>query len=48
MTSLKPGARSMVWNHRTAADRVVDCARMLRVHGFLSDAEVDRVLRRVR
>lgn len=47
MQTLKPKEKARVWRSKSAFERVEDCRFMLRVHGFLSDSESDRVTKRI-
>lgn len=46
-TKLQPHKTAVTWEGGDNAERVMDCVRMLHVHGFLSEAERDRAVRRV-
>lgn len=43
----KLSQRSGVWKSETLLERFMRCRAMLRIHGFLSDAESDKVHRRL-
>jgi len=47
MHTLKPKETASTWRGKSAFERVEDCRFMLRVHGFLTDAESDRVTKRI-
>lgn len=47
METLKPMEPAAPWNDKNLYERVDQCRFMLRVHGFLSDAESDRVTKRI-
>jgi hypothetical protein len=43
----KLSQKSGVWKSETLLNRFMRCRAMLRIHGFLSDAESDKVHRRI-
>lgn len=47
METLKPNEKPRVWREKSVFERVEDCRFMLRVHGFLSEAESDKVTKRI-
>lgn len=47
MKTLKPKELATVWNAESIYDRVEECRFMLKVHGFLSEGESDRVIKRI-
>ena len=47
METLDPKKAAKPWNHETIYERVDDCRFMLKVHGFLSESESDRVIKRI-
>lgn len=47
METLKPTDSAQYWSANPVHERIEDCRFMLRVHGFLSDAESDRISKRI-
>lgn len=47
MTRMRPIDKLKAWKSEIAIDRVLGCAAMLHCHGFLSDAERNRVQSRI-
>jgi hypothetical protein len=44
---VKPADEAVAWEAATALDRMQDCALHLLVHGFLTDAEHSKVMKRI-
>lgn len=47
MATLNPREKPKDWHSLSVFTRIEDCRFMLRVHGFLTDAESDRVTKRI-
>lgn len=47
MTRLKPNALMPQWDQQMAIDRIFNCRVMLSMHGFLTDAETERIHMRI-
>ena len=45
---MKPTDKLMAWKSDDAVSRIHACAVMLSLHGFLSDAEAERVKARIK
>lgn len=48
MTKLRPQDKFPAWKSETCLRRMLACAGLLNVHGFMSDGERSRVQRRLR
>ena len=45
---MKPSDKLMAWKREAALDRIEGCRVMLNLHGFVSDAENEKIKQRIR
>lgn len=45
--NLDPNKKPQVWKCKTLSERMQNCRAMLALHGFLTDAESERVCERI-
>jgi hypothetical protein len=48
MATLKPHKDAPKWEDGDCAERTIDCLRWLRVHGFVTDGEREKIVVRIR